>query len=151
MAAPYWPMSWTSRRPCASAPSLRTSRSPFFLTLRRLSRPWSMDSLGIFRAAGWPAWLLRYLEVLYHNNSCKIALAGAFFDGFVATRGIRQGCPLSPLFLAASSDLLLDRIGRLCGAFRRAYADDTALILKDGLASAGALADVFCSLRGSRA
>ena len=32
--------------------------------------------LGLFRAAGWPAWLLRYLEVLYHNNSCKIALAG---------------------------------------------------------------------------
>ena len=50
---------------------------------------------------------------------------------------------MSPLLLAASSDLLLERIGRLCGAFRRAYADDTAVILKDGLASAGALADVF--------
>lgn len=99
--------------------------------------------LDLFRAAGWPPWLLRFLGALYHGNSCQISLSGMLFEGFVATRGVRQGCPLSPLLLAASSDLLLERIGRCCGAFRRAYADDTAVILRDGLPSVGALARVF--------
>ena len=99
--------------------------------------------IDLFTAAGWPAWLLRYLRVLYHHNVCMIAFCGALFEGFVATRGVRQGCPLSPLLLAASSDLLLERIGRLCGAFRRAYADDTAVILRDGLPSVRMLGDIF--------
>ena len=52
--------------------------------------------MDLFAAAGWPPWLLNFLRVLHHGNSCRIALNGALFSGFTATRGIRQGCPLSP-------------------------------------------------------
>ena len=66
-----------------------------------------------FLALGWPTWLCTFVEHLYMNIFCFISLATAFFCGFGLTRGIRQGCPLSPLLLSASSELLLLRLRRL--------------------------------------
>ena len=58
--------------------------------------------------------------------------------------GVRQGCPLSPLIYAVVAESLLDTIEARCpDAFVRAYADDTALVLKDFWGSAPALVDVF--------
>ena len=30
----------------------------------------------VFRALGWPAWLLNFVSVLYANNRCQIVLGG---------------------------------------------------------------------------
>ena len=45
---------------------------------------------------GWPSWLLNFIEVLYRGNFCDIVLDDARYSGFDVSRGIRQGCPLSP-------------------------------------------------------
>ena len=53
--------------------------------------------MKFFQHLGWPDWLLRIIRILYMDNSCLICLGGARFKGFDISRGIRQGCPLSPL------------------------------------------------------
>ena len=84
----------------------------------------------LFESLGWPDWLLRFIHILYQNNWCHIVLGGSRHAGFSLTRGIRQGCPLSPLLFAVASDLLLRRLERLFPrACTRAYADDLAMVL----------------------
>ena len=65
---------------------------------------------------------------------------GSRFDGFHLTRGIRQGCPLSPLLFAAATDLILRRLRhQFPCATSRAWADDLATILPRHAAHLGAL------------
>ena len=52
---------------------------------------------SFFRHLGWPSWLLNMIKILYLCNFCQICIGGVRVHGFNLTRGIRQGCPLSPL------------------------------------------------------
>ena len=56
--------------------------------------------------------------------------------------GVRQGCPLSGLLFAICVDVLLVRLERLFSEneMARAYADDMAVVIKDYVKSAPALA-----------
>ena len=99
---------------------------------------------ALFRKLGWPVWLLSFIRCLYYGNTCHIALGGGRHEGFDITRGIRQGCPLSPLLFAVASDVLLRRLDRFIpGACTRAYADDLALVHHRILSHAGTLQDIF--------
>ena len=98
----------------------------------------------LFKHLGWPDCLLNFIKKLYQCNWCHIVLGGARFEGFEITRGVRQGCPLSPLLFAISTDLLLQRLHRLCpDACIRAYVDDNAIVLPSAIASCSLLEDLF--------
>ena len=99
---------------------------------------------AVIRAAGFPRWLRNFIDALYRDNRSVIALAGGRFRGFIATRGVRQGCPLSPLLFAVCSDILVRRLTRrFPRAVVRAYADDVAIVMARFLAEVGALQMTF--------
>ena len=83
-----------------------------------------------FQSLGWPLWLRRFVEALYRSNFCQIVMGGARYEGFTITRGIRQGCPLSPLLFAIVTDLFLRGLRRrFPSSSMRAWADDLAMIV----------------------
>ena len=86
---------------------------------------------------------MRIVTILYQDNNCNIAMNNAIFVGFGITRGIRQGCPLSPLLFAVASELLLRRLRKLVGeATSRAWADDIAMIVPSGLSALPLMASI---------
>ena len=64
--------------------------------------------------------------------------------GLGITRGIRQGCPLALLLIAAVSELLLRRLRRLfLHTVGRAWADDLAMILRDFISRLDRIQDLY--------
>ena len=93
---------------------------------------------------GVPAPAVTAFLSLYNNSRCVVSVKGQIFDGFCMTSGVRQGCPLSPLVYAVVAESLLDTVeARSGGTFVRAYADDTALVVRDFWAEAPELARIF--------
>lgn len=91
-----------------------------------------------------PSHMVNFVQHLYRQNRCQIAMGGERYDGFNQTAGIRQGCPLSPLLFTLSADLLLKRMNRLLpGAVLRAYADDVAMVVPDVEEALEVLEEIF--------
>jgi len=97
-----------------------------------------------FDALEWPQWLMRIIRILYQGNSCDISMGPVAFFGFSITRGIRQGCPLSPLLFAVASELILRRLSRsVRDNTARAWADDIAMVIPRGLEVLPCIASIF--------
>ena len=100
--------------------------------------------LSILTKIGVPECARQLVTWLYDDNKCQLSLRGAMHPGFAMTARVRQGCPLSPLFYAVISDVLLAHISDECpGICVRAYADDTALVTSDFWRDAPRLQRVF--------
>ena len=98
----------------------------------------------VIASRGWPQWLIKIIRLLYWNNSCCMSLGGVYCDGFNITAGVRQGCPLSPLLFAFTSDVLLRKLARqVPTAVIRAYADDIAIVLRKCHNNIGVLEHIF--------
>ena len=81
---------------------------------------------------GLPDSVLAFVTELYNQSRCVVTCKGLTFRGFEIEAGIRQGCTLSPLIFAVVADLLLQRLAALLsGDVVRAFADDTAAVIKD--------------------
>ena len=72
------------------------------------------------------------MAALYHRNLAILKIRGTLLPGFLITRGVRQGCPLSPLIFAIVADVLLRQLVHvLPDSLVRAFADDTAVVTGD--------------------
>lgn len=99
------------------------------------------------RYRGIPDKWARLLRHLYMDNGCLIPLGGQTHGGFRLTAGIRQGCPLSPLIFSAAMDYFLRRLAHQYGDGKvRAFADDTAISVRDFLTILPGLASEFRDL-----
>ena len=86
--------------------------------------------------------LTRWFSILYNNSEAAVINAGYMTDYFTVSRGVRQGCPLSPFLFILSVELLALKIRQEpnCKGIRlpnlqeakiSQFADDTTLISKD--------------------
>ena len=84
-------------------------------------------------AIGLPIMMILRLQALSANNDHYLQWAGICVFAFVAASGVRQGCPASSSIFVMVTDPI---IRTLClqvpsHIMVRAYADDTAMIIKD--------------------
>ena len=93
---------------------------------------------------GLPENARNVVRSLYDKHHCQVHLQGQIYGGFVMSRGVRQGCPLSPLLYAIVAELLLERVVQTCpDVMVRAYADDTATVLNDFGSEAPKIQQIF--------
>jgi len=86
--------------------------------------------------------LVKWAKTIYTDTKSKICTNGFLSESFTLTRGVRQGCPLSPLLyiiVAETLSLLIKKNKNIKGfilpdnteAKIKAYADDTNTYLRD--------------------
>jgi ribonuclease HI len=83
--------------------------------------------MAALKRAGLPGWLLRLVRGLLHQVKVRPAFKGASAHWISIMRGVKQGCPLSPLLFVICYDILLCRISLVDGATPYACADDLAV------------------------
>lgn len=98
--------------------------------------------LGVLRCYGFPTDFVARLQLMYTGVSALLLVNGQLSAPFVVSRGIRQGCCLSPLLFVLCIDPLLRRVME-CPSIRgfplpgqgqiktTAYADDVSLFMRD--------------------
>lgn len=97
--------------------------------------------LAVLRRMGFGPSFISWVKLLYTDIRSAILVNGYISDCFYPSRGVRQGCPLSPLLYVLSMEVLAvnirahpDIVGlRLPGILsplpvQSLYADDTSII-----------------------
>ena len=79
------------------------------------------------RRTGFPPWFSSLVQGLLHSVQVKPAFHGAEDRWIQIMRGVKQGCPLSPLLFVICYDVLLRQIDELPDAEPFACADDLAV------------------------
>ena len=90
----------------------------------------SIDHIFIheaIRRTGLPPWFSALVRGLLHSAQVKPAFRGAEDRWIQIRRGVKQGCPLSPLLFVICYDILLRQIDDLPDADPFACADDLAV------------------------
>jgi hypothetical protein len=72
---------------------------------------------------------MNFIDLLSHSKDGKIKLGKADGPPFPVTSGIRQGCPLSPLFVSVVDSLIRRITKEIPKVTVRVFADDSGLVL----------------------
>ena len=106
-----------------------------------VSQEFLFESLA---AIGIPDRAMSVIRALYTESYCDIRQGIYTVGGFKLEAGVRQGCPLSPLLCATVAEVLMDRIEALSpNTLVKAYADDTALVLRSFQKEAPIIMEIF--------
>ena len=77
-----------------------------------------------------PRPLIHVIKEMYREARCKVRVQDTHSQGFTHQRGVRQGCPLSPLLFSLFLNPLLNLLQQ-CGVLVLAFADDIAIASDD--------------------
>ena len=106
--------------------------------------------INSMRLLGLPEHAISLTQALYDQNNCKVSFGGETYEGFGMHRGVRQGCPISPLLFAVSVDILLRMLHkRVPSGVFRAFADDIGAVITDFPSQSQALQQVFQRVSGN--
>ena len=99
-----------------------------------------IDALELY---GFGAYFLKWINILLTNRTCCVRNGGYISQEFNMERGVRQGCPISPILFILTSELFAASVRadanikglRLLNSQRFVkilqYADDITLLIKD--------------------
>ena len=99
--------------------------------------------LKALRVYGFGEYFTRWIRILLKDRECCVRNGGYISSPFIMERGVRQGCPISPILFILTSELFAANIRgdtnikgiKIPFSHRpikiRQYADDTTLFLKD--------------------
>ena len=89
---------------------------------------------SVLEGQGVPDDFIHRLKAFYHNNYHEICFDGDVSPSFGVFSGVRQGCPMSPVWFALALDPFLDYLCRQLPVSNmvRAYADDMAIVMSSG-------------------
>lgn len=110
--------------------SLLAQQQHFFLFIDTAKAFDSIDHPFLFDVLakiGMPAWVLNLVKGLMHEVQVRPRLGGRSKTSIDIHRGVKQGCPLSPLLFILAYDPLLTRLTSIPGADVFAFADDAVI------------------------
>ena len=81
---------------------------------------------AVLSSAGFPSWICNVVKGLLHEVEVFPVL-GSDIGPIKIQRGVKQGCPLSPILFALCLDVLLHKLRRIPGIKTFAFADDLAV------------------------
>ena len=132
----------------------RSHRNLFlgFVDVRKAYDSVDRDTLWlILQKLGVPSPVLNILKSLYLNTTRRILWKGQYTDPFVATKGVRQGCPLSPLLFSLYVAHIPEELDAQCNGVNMDglkitnlwYADDLVLVAESEMDMGNALSTVW--------
>ena len=105
---------------------------------------------AVLNKINMPVWVANIVKGLMTNVSVRPALRGKTKTFIPIRRGVKQGCPLSPLLFLLAYDPLLHRINNIENAIPWSFADDAAIghPTMHGITQATREIDIFAHISG---
>ena len=105
---------------------------------------------AVLETIGLSSWVINIIRGLMTDVRVRPLLSGRIRTTIPINRGVKQGCPLSPLLFVIAYDPFLTRTGSLPGALVWSYADDAVLAHDslDGIDAFTKMIDEFSLISG---